>query len=111
MDKIKKYHQAMVSLLEDYQEYLKNTKTTTHQIVIDEKNHHYQLVAMGWEGQRYFFNVLFHFDIVEDKVWLRQNDTEWKIIDELVEKGVDKKDIIIGYVPASLRERIAVAYA
>lgn len=110
MDKIEKYHCAMVSLLEDYQAYLKNAKTATHQILIDEKQRHYQLLAMGWEGQRYFFQVLFHFDIVGDKIWLRQNDTEWKIVDELIEKGVDKNDIIIGYVPTSLREEHSLVH-
>jgi XisI protein len=85
-------------------EYLKNLRQSQNQHidfqpVIDEKGNHFQLIAIGWEGRHRVFNLLFHIDIVGEKIWIQADKMEDSVAELLVEKGVSKKDIVIGYFP------------
>lgn len=113
MDNSLKYKTAIVALLNEYQSYLSGA--TLHQkddrfkILTDEQHHHYQLLVSGWKADKFRFKVLFHLDIINDKVWLQQNDTEFFIADELVEKGVPREDIVLGFLP--VRDRAYSGFA
>lgn len=67
--------------------------------ITDEVHHHYQLVALGWEGNKRIFNLLYHLDIIGDKIWIQEDHTEDSIAEKLVEKGVSKKEIVLAYFP------------
>ena len=36
-------------------------------------------------------------DIINEKIWIQQNNTEAKIVDELLERGVLREDIVLGF--------------
>ncbi|MEM7530897.1 MAG: element excision factor XisI family protein, partial [Chloroflexota bacterium] len=38
-----------------------------------------------------------HFDIINNKIWLQHNGTEMQLASELVEMGVPKQDIVLGF--------------
>jgi hypothetical protein len=42
-------------------------------------------------------NIVFHFDIRNGKIWLQRNITEYEIVDYLMENGVSKDDIVLGF--------------
>lgn len=112
MDKIKKYEQTIVALLNDYASIKKSlTPNIKTQVVIDKENHHYQLLSIGWHNGKFIYTVAFHFSIIEGKVWIQQNNTEAMVADELMERGVPKSDIVLGFVPEKVRgmEGFAVA--
>ncbi len=112
MDKIIAYQNIISSLLLEYKTYLKgsvNAQDERFKVVIDTQNNHYQLLVAGWKEQKYTFNVLFHLDIEKDKIWLQQNNTEFHIADELIEKGVLKNDIVLGFL--SERDRAYSGFA
>lgn len=70
-------------------------KDVRNQLVIDKKNHHYQLVRVGWhEGKRVHYAV-FHLDIIKGKVWVQQNRTDMDIVAELEYYGIPEKDIVL----------------
>ncbi|NJN35488.1 MAG: XisI protein [Saprospiraceae bacterium] len=46
---------------------------------------------MGWEGYKRVFNLLFHLDIIGDKIWVQEDKMEYSIAEKLVEKGIPKK--------------------
>lgn len=64
---------------------------------IDRENNHFQLLQSGWQDDRFIFTVVFHFDIKEGKIWLQRNITEHEIVDYLMENGVPKEDIVLGF--------------
>jgi hypothetical protein len=106
MDKLKKYEKAVIEVLKKHQ-YMPvsiDEDTLHDEIITDSINFHYQLVTVGWKNDCYFFNILFHIHIAKDKIWLQQNNTEWRIADELIELGINKKDIVLGFVAPSLRQ-------
>ncbi|HAK77820.1 MAG TPA: XisI protein [Runella sp.] len=45
-----------------------------------------------------------HFDIKDDKIWIQQNWTDLLIDEGLIRKGVQKEDIVLGFLPPYARE-------
>lgn len=110
MDKIKKYQDILVEYLSDYALRSKpvNLPDVEGKVIADRLNSAFQFVRVGWQGDKFVFNVVFHFDIKEDgKIWLQVNNTEQEVTDQLMDKGVDKKDIVIGFQPPYVREMMA----
>lgn len=106
MDKVKKYQETLVSLLKGYVDFFSGSSSSVKpQMVVDREENHYQLIKIGWdEKQRQFvFGILFHFDIIDEKIWLQLNNTEFYVVDELVELGVPKADIVLGFQPPVLQ--------
>ncbi len=60
---------------------------------------------MGWITPiRYVDNLLIHIQIKPDgKVWLLENNTEMRVAEELVERGVPRMDIVLGFHPLQYR--------
>lgn len=106
MDKLIKYEVAIGELMKNHQFIPKNAELDTlkDEIIIDKIHQHYQLVTVGWKNDRYYFNILFHIHIQNNKIWLLQNNTEWRIADELMSLGIDRNDIVLGFVEPSLRQ-------
>ena len=66
---------------------------------------------MGWDKDQYRFGVIFHFDIVNGKIWLQQNRTDILIARELVQRGIPKDDIVLGLQPPEARSSTEYAAA
>ncbi len=113
MDNTLTYQQCITALLAEYQAYLggANLQQTDERlkVIIDTEHHHYQLLIVGWKAGKYRFKVLFHLDIIANKIWIQQNDTEFSIADELMEKGVLQQDIVLGFL--SERDRAYSGFA
>jgi hypothetical protein len=45
------------------------------------------------------FNLLFHLDIVGDKIWVQEDKMEYSIAEKLAERGISKKEIVLAYFP------------
>ena len=106
MDKITYFQKAIRALFKKHQYCVdvNDNDVLRDEIIEDTLHHHYQLITVGWKNERYFFAPLFYVHIANNKVWLLQNNTEWRIADELMELGVDRQDIILGFVEPSLRQ-------
>ena len=66
--------------------------------VFDEKQDHYLLMDAGWiKDVNRVYGVIIHIDIKDGKLWIQWNGTEDEIADELVELGVAKSDIVLGF--------------
>lgn len=112
MDKVNKYEQIILNLLNDYAGIRKSlTPSVKSQVVIDRENRHYQLLSIGWHNGKFVYTMAFHFSIQNAKVWIQQNNTDAMIADELVERGVLRSDIVLGFVPEKVRGETGFAVA
>lgn len=112
MDKTLKYQEAIITLLHEFSDFWRSTKGVKNQIVVDKENHIYQLNIFGWQqGKRYVHLVAFHLEIIDDKVWIHQNNTEAMIADELIEKGIKRDDIVLGFIEPEARQYSGFAAA
>lgn len=97
MEKIKKYQKAILQILDEYAAISSPfMPDVVNKVIADTHKHHYQLIRMGWYKDRHVHYTVFHFDIVDGKVWVQENRTDVKIDDELIAAGIAPEDIVSG---------------
>lgn len=112
MDSLKTYQDAIVSLLEAYAAIKPaNMPDIQHQVLADRERNHFALVRLGWTQGKFVYHCVMHFDIIDGKVWLQQNRTDQDLAEELIQKGVTRQDIVLGFVPPYARAHSGFAAA
>ena len=106
--KVKKHETCIIDLLLTHK-----GKREDIQVIVDKKNRHYQLLRTGSDEQnRYFSLTLMHFYLREDGIiYLFENKTEEEIADTLMEKGILKSEILVGFLPQTARQYAGYAVA
>jgi hypothetical protein len=92
-----KYSEIVQQLLQDYAALSGDDPTVDTELIFDTVRHSYQLVHVGWHDDRRIYGCILHLDIKDGKIWLQHNGTENDIPAELVEMGVAKTDIVVGF--------------
>jgi len=104
MDKIAHYESCILDILNRQAAIRYANLDATNELLIDKEKHRYQVVTVGWEGPRRVFAVTLHYDIIDGKIWIQQDQTEYGTAYELVEMGIPKSDIVPAYVSAGRRQ-------
>jgi XisI protein len=65
--------------------------------IFDTERHHYLLIQVGWVNNHWVYGCLLHLDIIDEKIYIQQNNTELEVASYLVDLGVPKHDIVIGF--------------
>jgi XisI protein len=97
MDRLESYRTAIKNLLREYSQYKPSYGEVEVSEVVDPIGDHYQLMNIGWNGQERIYGLVLHLDIKDGKIWIQHNGTERDPAQELVEMGVPKSDIVIGF--------------
>ena len=74
------------------------------QTIFDTMRDHYQLIYVGWDKGRRVYGPVMHLDIKNGKIWIQWNGTEDDIAAELMELGVSKQDIVLGFHTPYMRQ-------
>jgi len=105
---VEKYQQYIQKLLNDRAQRLSQQNASVDeyeiQTVFDGERHHYQLLSVGWLGNKREFGCLLHLDIKDGKIWIQHDGTEVGIANQLVEMGVPKQDIVLAFHEPAVRE-------
>ena len=104
MDILDSYRQIIQSLLTNYAAIPIANGLIDCYTVFDTKQDHYQVMNVGWDGHRRVYGCVLHLDIKGGKVWVEQNMTEMRVAQELVERGVSKEDIVLGFQAPQMRQ-------
>ncbi len=72
--------------------------------IFDLKSDRYQLVYVGWRDSKRVYGVVLHVDIIDGKIWVQQDGTEVGIANKLVERGISKQNIVLGFDPPMMRQ-------
>ena len=101
MERVNYYQNKIQEVLTEYLADLRQpaNKDIDFVPISDKEKNHFQIIAMGWEKDERIFNLLFHLDIIGDKIWVQEDKMEESIAEKLVEKGLSKKDIVLAYFP------------
>lgn len=96
MSKTIKYRQILSKYLTERtsypNEYYPNYKDL---IIVDEEQNHFIHIFTGWEKGEFFYDVLMHLSIEEDKVMIYENNTDVPLEEDLVQYGIEGEDILI----------------
>lgn len=110
MDKITKYQDAIIDLLQEYKQAGAPGETY---LITDREHNHFQVLSAGWQDEDNFtMGILLHFFIKPDgKIWILANWTEDDVAQALVNRGVSKTDIVLGFHPKYVRQHTGFAVA
>jgi len=113
MERIDFLRKTIIQSMTEYAQYLSgsNLPKVEYQLITDEKHDIYQLLAVGWENNERIYYVIFHADLIQGKVWIQEDNTEDGFANLLLEKGVDKKEIVLAYYPDYHRQYTEFAVA
>ncbi|WP_366510762.1 XisI protein [Moorena sp. SIO3F7] len=70
----------------------------------DLENDHYQIISVGWEEHRRVYGCLIHIDIINDKIWIQYDGTEYGVANELTDVGIPKYDIVLAFHTPFMRQ-------
>ena len=79
--------------------------------VFDEANDSYLLVMLGWDRKARVHGCLIHLDIIDGKIWVQRDETEDGVTYELLDAGIPKDRIVLGFHPADIRPHTGYAIA
>lgn len=112
MDKITKYQNIIINFLKERAKPTLGMDTNIRrEVIVDRESNNFQLLHIGWKEHHYQFFVAFHLSIINKKIWLQWNRTEFEVVDYLMENGVPKEDIVLGLKPPFVREHTGFAVA
>jgi XisI protein len=97
MEKIEKYRDYIKNILLEYASYKPSYGEVEMEVIFDSEHDRYQVVRVGWENKQRVYGCSMHLDIKDGKIWIQQNVTEIDIGQELVDLGVPKSDIVVGF--------------
>ncbi|MCB0581913.1 MAG: XisI protein [Phaeodactylibacter sp.] len=113
MGKIEKYKAIARELIEEMAQLgAKPDSPVQTQVIKDEEGGHYLLFSNGWRGSERVYGCYLHIDVANDgKVWVQHDGTDVAIAEKLLEKGIPKIDIVLGFHAPFVREDTGFAVA
>ncbi|MBP0027492.1 XisI protein [Roseofilum sp. Guam] len=76
----------------------------TTEIVFDTERDRYLLLYVGWQDEERMHGCPIHIDIKDGKVWIQRDFTEEGLANQLLELGVPKTDIVLGFRAPYVRQ-------
>jgi len=101
---IEKYRNIIKSIVEKNSESDTEDSEVETQIVFDLERDRYLMFHIGWRGERRVFGCVIHIEIKQEKIWIQRDGTEIGIANQLIETGVPKSDIVLGYRSPYMRK-------
>jgi hypothetical protein len=104
MDTLEHYRQLIRKILTDHTQVPYAHGDVHFEPVFDRDNDRYLLMIVGREKDRRVHGCLVHIDIQGGKIWIQRDGTEAGIANELVEAGVPKEQIVLGFRSPEVRK-------
>ena len=82
-----------------------------YRTVFDSENDNYCVVTLGWHGPKRIHGCLIHIEIINGKIWVQRDDTEYGVTYDLEEAGIPKDKIVLGFHPPNVRKHTGYAVA
>jgi hypothetical protein len=97
MDQTRRHRELIEDLLREYTSYKPSYGEIEVETIVDAVKGHYQLVNVGWHGQRRIYGCILHIDVKDGKIWIQWDGTEEGFANRLVAAGVPKNEIVLGF--------------
>jgi len=104
MDRIDRYREIVWRIVQDYAELGSGRPDVATEAIRDQHRDHYEVLQVGWDGQRRIHGSTIHLDIINGKVWIQHDGTDRPVAEALMEAGVPREDIVLGFHPADARQ-------
>ncbi len=67
-------------------------------LIFDTERDHYQLLRVGWHNElERILGIVVHIDIIDGKIWIQHDGIDGGVASLLIENGISKSDIVLGF--------------
>ncbi len=109
MAAISEYARIVGELIREYAGHKPSYGDIDVEAFIDVEKGHYQIMHVGWQDQRRVHGTTLHIDLIGEKVWIQHDRTDPGIARELVEAGIPREAIVLGFRPPDVRPHTGYA--
>ena len=102
MDTLTHYQRAIKTVLTEYLLFIPHDQLVT-KLLFDDERSSYALFSVGRIEHHYIHETIIHVEIVDGKVWIQYDGTEEGIAEDLVNQGIPRDQIVLGFKPAYIR--------
>lgn len=111
MDKIKNYQQIIQSILKRHAQLTPSHGKIQPMPICDAHQNQFLLMDVGWDVTGRVYSVVFHLRIQNGKIWVEWDGTSPGIVQELLDAGVPKEDIVLAFYRPERRKLTEFAVA
>ncbi|MBM3226184.1 MAG: XisI protein [Candidatus Tectomicrobia bacterium] len=111
MDTLSRYRHIVRELIHTYASTKPAHGSIQTEAIIDTDNDHYEVMHVGWDGVRRVHGTVVHIDIINEKIWIQYDGTSRPVAEALLDAGVPREAIVLGFHPAALRQYTDFAVA
>jgi len=101
---IDKYRETIKLIIEKHSSGDCEDPEVETQIAFDRDRDLYLMFHLGWRGEKRVYGCVIHIEIKEGKIWIQRDGTEVGIANELINSGIPKSDIVLGYRSPYMRK-------
>jgi hypothetical protein len=105
MDTLDGLRSAIARVFRSWEQYPTSVSKFRITGVMDTTTDRYTLTHVDFDGNRYRSHLLAQLEIRDNKIWILTDNTEEGIAAELVNEGVSKGQIVLGYYSPAMREQ------
>lgn len=111
MDTRLNYPETVKKILTNFAETYTKSGGCPLKVLFDDTRKSYMVLHMGWHGNKYVHNATVHIEIDDDKIWIQNDHTEDGIAENLMECGIPKDKIVLGFRHPKVRQYTEFAAA
>ncbi len=104
MDKLNTYRNIVRSILKEYLNIQYANADIRNRAAFDIETDEYLIISEGWSEKQHLHSCLIHIEIINGQVWIQCDNTEEGVASVLVEAGIPKSDIILGFKEPLIRQ-------
>lgn len=111
MDALENYRRLIRQILTEHAQIPYAHGDIQSETVFDRESDRYLLVISGRENGKRVHGCLVHVEIINGKIWIQRDGTEYGIASKLLEAGVPKDHIVFGFRSPEIRRHTEFAVA
>lgn len=117
MDRVNEYRKAIQRVLNEISDASNRSlrpqraDDARSHCVFDTERDHYLLLTTGWDGRRRAHGFHIYARIVDGKIRVEDDWTDWGFVDELLAAGIPKEDIVLAWQHPETRKETEFAPA
>lgn len=96
METVSRYRQVITRVLNDLAEATVRDDLEVLPLY-DTVNDNYLLVDAGWRGIERIHHIIVHLRIRNDKIWVEADNTDAEIVQQLLDSGISKAEIVLAF--------------
>lgn len=104
MDKVERYREILKQVVQEYGSHKPSHGDFRLSPMVDTTNDHYGVIMDGWDAKKRVQGLVIHIDIINEKVWIQYDGTAPGVALDLVEAGIPREDIVLGFHPPEVRQ-------